>query len=354
MRVPGVGASCLGAGRPGTGALRPPTTRPFGRAAGAHYPLAVGAGDAGVGTRHQPHSAPFCELALRAVGAARGRPGGRLLPGCGASGDGRSPTPDHPSFRACSRGPLPDCRGCGVRSWGPGCPWHLVPCRGSSCVVRASWVRGTWWLLWLRTRPRALVVARGVPLWRVSWPRIGAPLLVRSGRSSCSGRLSRRRVVFPQPGGRRPRLYLVAARGTWRPAENQAHCACRWPLPGPACVCVCVPCLPGPGGPASQARSGAPQLSFGRSRCALCLFGPLRAGVAPFVVVVGFFSFSFPLYPPLLRPRCVLLCVFSGPGCLGPWHLFPPPPFFYVCVPPRGTGAVNSPAGLGTGQPRFA
>ena len=25
-----------------------------------------------------------------------------------------------------------------------------------------------------------------------------------------------------------------------------------------------------------------------------------------------------------------------------------------LCVPPRGTGAVNSPAGLGTGQPRFA
>ena len=24
------------------------------------------------------------------------------------------------------------------------------------------------------------------------------------------------------------------------------------------------------------------------------------------------------------------------------------------CVPPQGTGAVNSPAGLGTGQPRFA
>ena len=33
--------------------------------------------------------------------------GGRLLPGCGAFGDGRSPTPDHSSFRACGRGPLP-------------------------------------------------------------------------------------------------------------------------------------------------------------------------------------------------------------------------------------------------------
>ena len=70
MRVPGGGASCLGVGRPGTGALPTPTSRPFGRAAGAHYPLAVGAGGAGEGTRYQPHSAHSCVLALRAVGAA--------------------------------------------------------------------------------------------------------------------------------------------------------------------------------------------------------------------------------------------------------------------------------------------
>ena len=69
MRAPGGGTSCLGVGRPGTGALPPPTSCPSGRAAGAHYPLAVGAGGAGVGTRHQPHSAHSCELALRAVGA---------------------------------------------------------------------------------------------------------------------------------------------------------------------------------------------------------------------------------------------------------------------------------------------
>ena len=37
------GASCLGVGRPGKGALPPPTTRPFGRAAGARFPLAMGA-----------------------------------------------------------------------------------------------------------------------------------------------------------------------------------------------------------------------------------------------------------------------------------------------------------------------
>ena len=79
MRVPGGGASCLALGGPGSGALPPPTTRPLGRAAGAHYPLAVGAGGTGVGTRHQPHSARSCQLALRAVGAARRRPGGAPL-----------------------------------------------------------------------------------------------------------------------------------------------------------------------------------------------------------------------------------------------------------------------------------
>ena len=70
MRAPGGGASCLGVGRRGSGALPPQTSRPFGRAAGAHYPLAVGAGGAGVGTRHRPHSARSYELALRTVGAA--------------------------------------------------------------------------------------------------------------------------------------------------------------------------------------------------------------------------------------------------------------------------------------------
>ena len=77
--VPGGGASFLGAGLPGSGALPAPTARPLGRAAGAHYPVAVGAGSAGVGTCHQPHSARSGELDLRAVGAAPGRPGGTPL-----------------------------------------------------------------------------------------------------------------------------------------------------------------------------------------------------------------------------------------------------------------------------------
>ena len=95
-RAPGGGASCLGVGHPGSGALPPPTARPLGRLPGPTTHWLWVRGLRGVGTRHQPHSAHSCELALRAVGAARGRPGGRLLPGCGASGVGRSPTPDCP------------------------------------------------------------------------------------------------------------------------------------------------------------------------------------------------------------------------------------------------------------------
>ena len=94
MRAPGGGAWCLAVGRPGSGALQPPTARPVGRAAGALYPLAVGAGGAGVGTRHHPHSARSCELALRTVGAARGRPGGGAsCLGVGRPGSGALPPP---------------------------------------------------------------------------------------------------------------------------------------------------------------------------------------------------------------------------------------------------------------------
>ena len=104
----------------------------------------------------------------------------------------------------------------------------------------------------------------------------------------------------------------------------------RTPRPGPARVCVCVPCLAGAGGPASRARSSATHLSFGHSWFVLCLFGPLRAGVALFVVVVGFFFFSLP------PARCALVvscfACLPAPAALGFGVLSPPPLFF--CPPP--------------------
>ena len=80
-------------GRPGSGALPPPSARPLGGLPGRTNHWLWVRGGASVGTRHQPHSAHSCVLWGRLEGAR----GGRLLPGRGASGVGRSPTPDCPS-----------------------------------------------------------------------------------------------------------------------------------------------------------------------------------------------------------------------------------------------------------------
>ena len=111
--LPGCGAS-------GVRRSPSPNCPPSGRAAGAHYSLAVGAGGAGVGTRHQPHSTRSCELALRAVVAARGRPGGAPLAWVwGVRGRALS-HPRLPALWAGCRGPPPTgCGRGGVRAWGP-------------------------------------------------------------------------------------------------------------------------------------------------------------------------------------------------------------------------------------------
>ena len=70
MRVRRKGASCLGVGCPGSGALPPLTSRPLGGLPGPTNHWLWVRGHAGVGTRHKPHSARSCELAFRAVGAA--------------------------------------------------------------------------------------------------------------------------------------------------------------------------------------------------------------------------------------------------------------------------------------------
>ena len=70
MRMPGGGGTCLGVGHPGSGALRPPTARPLCGLPGPTTHWLWVRGGAGVGTRHQPPSSLFCELALLAVGAA--------------------------------------------------------------------------------------------------------------------------------------------------------------------------------------------------------------------------------------------------------------------------------------------
>ena len=109
MRVPGGGASCLGVGRRGSGALPPPTARPLGGLPGPTTQWLWVRGGAGLRTRHQPQSARSCVLWGRHEGAR----GGRLLPGCGATGVGRSPTPDCPPSGRAAGAHYPLAEGAG-------------------------------------------------------------------------------------------------------------------------------------------------------------------------------------------------------------------------------------------------
>ena len=132
----------------------------------------------------------------------------------------------------------------------------------------------------------------------------------------------------------------------------------RTPRPGPVRVCVCLLFLAGSGGPASQARSGAPHL-FLWPLWLSALLGPIRAGVAPVLVLFSFFRYLFraPPFSPAFfgfRPRvpwALALCVVClvglallGPPCaLAPfvlpawlfvvaWWLPPPPPLWCLAV----------------------
>ena len=210
----------------------------------------------------------------------------------------------------------------------------------------------------------------------------GAPRLVRSGRSGCSGRLSRRRRAFPHPGGLCPRLYWALCacrwppprRGRWARSASYPFGAPRWSCPWrvpPALVLGCVRCggwrvltrsLTRPvartvrrstgdsaGAPGlfrvdadtAPFGSGDAKLGFRACVCA-CSSWPGRAGRPPGRVLVeltfslGRFGFLLCLAAPFLvfffscpHPLCLLLSLVSGPGCLGPWRcalrFFSPP-----------------------------
>ena len=75
----------------------PPDCPPSGRAAGAHYPLAGGAGGGRAwGPVTNPTARALASWLCALWGRHEGARGGRLMPRCGASGVGRSPTPDCP------------------------------------------------------------------------------------------------------------------------------------------------------------------------------------------------------------------------------------------------------------------
>ena len=125
----------------GVGRTTTPNRWSLGRAAWACYPLAVGAGDLSVRTRHQSHSARSCELALRAVGRHEGAGGGRPLLTCGASGNGRSPTPDRPCLGRAAGAPCPLAVGAGGVGFGTRHPPHSA--RSCELPLRAvGWHKG--------------------------------------------------------------------------------------------------------------------------------------------------------------------------------------------------------------------
>ena len=342
------GGSCLGVGRPGLGALPPPTAHPLGELPGLTTHWLWVRGGSGVGIRHQPHSARSFELALHPVGAARGCPGGgATCLGLGRPGSGNLSHPQLPALWAGCRGPLPTgCRCGGLRAWGP--------ITNPTARALSSWLGALWGRQEGARRGRLLPGCGASGVGRSPTPdcppsgrAAGAhfPLAAGAGgagvgirqhpHSARSFELALRAVGAargPQGGG-------ASCLGVGRPGSGALPPPTARPsggLPG-CCACAC-PALPG--------RAGRPPgrvlvrltFSFGLSCLALRLFGPLQAGVALFVVVVGVFFFFLLLFPLSfsLPPRCVPSCVFSGSGCLGPWRLVPPPLFFSLpplCAP---------------------
>ena len=173
MRVPGGGASCLVVGRPGSGALPLPTTRPFGRAAGGHYPLAVGAWGCGLwDPSPTPQRALLRAGFVRCGGSTRAPGGAPLAWAWGVRGQALS-HPRPPVLLGVRPGPashLPwvRCAGVGARLSLAACPvprfivccarfpglrhpvavvaWHLSSCRGCgrrraslACLMAPRW-----------------------------------------------------------------------------------------------------------------------------------------------------------------------------------------------------------------------
>ena len=118
--VPGGGAVRRCEGRLGSGAPPLPAARRLDGLPGPTTRWLWVPGGAGVGTCHQPHSARSCELALHAVGAARGRPGGAPPAWVWGVWGRALSQPRLPAPWAGCRGPLPTGCGCGgLRAWGP-------------------------------------------------------------------------------------------------------------------------------------------------------------------------------------------------------------------------------------------
>ena len=344
-RAPEGGASCLGVGRPGTGALPSPTSRPLRRAAGARFPLVVGA----VCTRGDPAVlGTFCRAAVcRVLCALPGfpAPGGRcglapvrvpwLWPAACLSGVPRSPALVH----RASSGPVALGAPVGFPDAVVPFPIHLLGgCAGpveagrepgSLCLPLASaeaGARGSLRVVLVRGPAMGLSLAGpsgvGLGLRALLWLACVDLVTDASGfpyRPSFDGGLGR--CTGAVSCGRQHRPFWAGGRHARVP-----------------CVCGCA-CFSWPGRLGRPPRRVLVRLTFscGRLWCASGLFGPLWVGVALFVVVVGFLVFLFFFFFNLLRPHGLWLSVFSGPQGLRPWRvlvLLSPPFFFPFFFPP--------------------
>ena len=128
--LPGCGAS-------GVGLSPNPDCPPSGRAAGAHYPLAVGTGGCGRGDPSATPQRALLRAGFARCGGGMRAPGGAPLAWVwGVRGRALS-HPQLPAFWAGCRGPLPTGSGCGgVRAWGP--------VTSPTARALASWLCALW------------------------------------------------------------------------------------------------------------------------------------------------------------------------------------------------------------------
>ena len=120
------------------------------------------------GTQHRPHSAHSCELALRAVGVAGGRPQGVALRRCeGGLKSGTRPPPGCPASERAVGVRYPLAVGAGVRAWRPGTvPLAGMPCGGLRAAGMVGGCSGRGW---------PSTVVRGVSCQALSLPRPPVP-----------------------------------------------------------------------------------------------------------------------------------------------------------------------------------
>ena len=110
----------------------------FGACGRGPLPTGCGCGGCGRGDPSPTRQSALLRAGFAHYGGGTRVPGGgRLFPGCGASGVGRSSTPDRPSFGACGRGPLPTACGCGGG-------WAWGPVTNPRARALASWLCALW------------------------------------------------------------------------------------------------------------------------------------------------------------------------------------------------------------------